>query len=171
MTGHRLGRVHLRSGERTFEVEVSRSSTAHAGAYRVKSGDGPEIEVRPFGAGEYVIDTAEGRRSVIVASDGDLRWLFVDGDVVVLERLRQQPPEQRRGRAGHHDTLTSPMPATVIRILVEPGRPVQRGDTLIVLEAMKMEMPLRAASDGIVQQLHCREGELVQPGAPLIEIE
>jgi 3-methylcrotonyl-CoA carboxylase alpha subunit len=42
---------------------------------------------------------------------------------------------------------------------------------LIVLEAMKMELPIRATSDGRVTAIHCREGDLVQPGVTLIEVD
>jgi acetyl-CoA/propionyl-CoA carboxylase biotin carboxyl carrier protein len=62
------------------------------------------------------------------------------------------------------------MPATVVRIAVKNGDAVKQGDVLIALEAMKMEMPIRAPRDGVVQSIDCREGELVQPGVPLIQI-
>ena len=63
------------------------------------------------------------------------------------------------------------MPATVRRIEVKPGQAVRRGDVLIVLEAMKMELPVRATADGTVARLNCREGELVQPGQELAELQ
>ena len=63
------------------------------------------------------------------------------------------------------------MPATVRRILVEPGASVAKGDTLLVLEAMKMELPVRAPADGIVASVSCREGDLVQAGVTLVELE
>ena len=62
------------------------------------------------------------------------------------------------------------MPARVISILVQPGAAVKKGDTLIMLEAMKMELPVRAPADGKVAVVHCRDGELVQADAVLIEI-
>jgi biotin carboxyl carrier protein len=62
------------------------------------------------------------------------------------------------------------MPATVIKVLVAPGAIVKKGDTVIVLEAMKMELPIRAPADATVMAVHCREGELVQPDAALIEL-
>jgi 3-methylcrotonyl-CoA carboxylase alpha subunit len=61
------------------------------------------------------------------------------------------------------------MPATVLRIQTAPGAVVKKGDTLIVLEAMKMEMPLRAPQDGTVAAVHCTEGQLVQPEVTLVE--
>jgi 3-methylcrotonyl-CoA carboxylase alpha subunit len=62
------------------------------------------------------------------------------------------------------------MPARVSRILVQPGSAVRKGATVIVLEAMKMELPVRALADAIVAAVHCREGELVQADAVLIDL-
>jgi biotin carboxyl carrier protein len=61
------------------------------------------------------------------------------------------------------------MPATVIKVHVRAGDAVKKGDIVVVLEAMKMELPLRALGDGIVSTVLCREGELVQADATLIE--
>jgi biotin carboxyl carrier protein len=61
------------------------------------------------------------------------------------------------------------MPATVIRIDTAPGDRVSRGDILLVLEAMKMELPIRAPHDGVVGAFHCHVGELVQPGVTLVD--
>ena len=47
---------------------------------------------------------------------------------------------------------------------------VRRGDVLVMLEAMKMELPLRAPHDGVVRAVRCAPGDLVQPGAPLVEL-
>ena len=62
------------------------------------------------------------------------------------------------------------MPATVRRVLVKPEDTVHPGDPLIILEAMKMELPIRATADGVVRAVNCREGELVQPGVTLVDI-
>ena len=78
--------------------------------------------------------------------------------------------EPARRRAAAVQSLTAPMPATVIKVLVTPGSVVKKGDTVIVLEAMKMELPVRAPADGTVAAVHCREGELVQADTTLIEL-
>lgn len=101
-------------------------------------------------------------------ADGETRWVFLDGRVYQLEVQRERAPRRRAGR--HHGALSAPMPATVRRIDVTAGDAVIRGDTLIVLEAMKMELPVRSAADGIVKAVLCREGELVQAGAVLVEM-
>lgn len=72
---------------------------------------------------------------------------------------------------GHRaPDLTAPMPATVVAVLVAPGQAVQRGDVLVTLEAMKMELALRAPRDGVVATVGCAEGDLVQPGLPLVSL-
>ncbi len=68
-------------------------------------------------------------------------------------------------------TLTAPMPATVIKVLVAPGARVAKGETVILLEAMKMELPIRALGDGTVKAVHCRAGDLVQADQALVELE
>ncbi len=69
------------------------------------------------------------------------------------------------------DALCAPMPATVSAILVEPGAVVEAGDTLVRLEAMKMELAIRAPSPGCIATVDCRVGDLVQPGRPLVALE
>ncbi len=67
--------------------------------------------------------------------------------------------------------LVAPMPGMIIRISVEVGDVVQAGQGLIVMEAMKMENELRAASAGQVKAVHAREGTAVEKGAVLLELE
>jgi 3-methylcrotonyl-CoA carboxylase alpha subunit len=106
-------------------------------------------------------------RQAWAVADGDTRWVFLDGETYIFEVQRQG----RRTASAQHGSLAAPMPATVLRINVAAGAAVKKGDTLIVLEAMKMELPVRAPADGIVKAVCCKEGELVQPGAELVEME
>lgn len=128
-------------------------------------------------AGEHRIEMADGRiiidgveveppRRAYAVAEGDTRWVFLDGDVHEFEVSRQG----RRVGTAHQGSLSAPMPATVIRINTPVGTVVKRGDTLIVLEAMKMELPIRSAADGTVATVNCRVGERVQPGMSLVEI-
>ena len=79
------------------------------------------------------------------------------------------PSQRRRSGSTAGKNVTAPMPATVIKIQVAPGDAVKKGDIVVVLEAMKMELPLRALGDAVVSAVCCREGELVQADATLIE--
>ena len=66
--------------------------------------------------------------------------------------------------------LAAPMPATVVATPAERGQAVRAGDVLVVLDAMKMELTIRAHRDGVIDALHCRRGDLVQPGVPLVTL-
>jgi len=54
---------------------------------------------------------------------------------------------------------------------VKVGQPVERGDVLLTLEAMKMELPISAPRAGVVKSVTCKAGDLVQPGVPLVELD
>ena len=75
-----------------------------------------------------------------------------------------------RQRTGHDSGVMSPMPATVVSINAAVGQQVTEGETVIVLEAMKMELPIKSPRSGIVKAVHCAKGDLVQPGVSLLEI-
>jgi biotin carboxyl carrier protein len=122
--------------------------------------------VERVGDGVYRVTGETGQQSVAVAGPPDRPWVFVNG---VAAQLEVDTGGRIRGsRASSHD-LSAPMPATVIRVAVKPGAAVGKGDTLLVLEAMKMELPIRAPFDGVIKAVHCKAGDLVQPGVPLLD--
>src|SRR5262249_5748588 len=69
---------------------------------------------------------------------------------------------------GH---LTSPMPGTVVRVMVADGDNVKRGQPLLVVEAMKMEHTIAAHADGVVKQVKFKAGDSVADGVELISFE
>jgi 3-methylcrotonyl-CoA carboxylase alpha subunit len=133
----------------------------------VRVGDAP-FTVETIGDGLYRVSDGARQWTVAVAGSDDDRWIFVDGQVHQVELAAAGSSRRRSGGAGHE--LSSPMPATVVRMLVEPGSHVSRGDTLVTLEAMKMELAIRAPRDGVVSAIHCKTGDLVPPGVNLLDL-
>jgi acetyl-CoA/propionyl-CoA carboxylase, biotin carboxylase, biotin carboxyl carrier protein len=119
--------------------------------------------------GEYVIRRGGRQERFFAVSDRDTTWVFHDG--TVFECTVEPAGAGKRRSAHHHGSLTAPMPATVIAVHVTPGEVVTRGQTVVLLEAMKMELPLKAPGDGVVAAVHCRPGDLVQPNVSLIDLE
>jgi 3-methylcrotonyl-CoA carboxylase alpha subunit len=128
------------------------------------------LSVESLGEGWYVVSDGSRQWRVAVARDGAGHWVFVDG-LVAQVGAATGANARRRTKGATESGITAPMPATVIAIHVAPGQAVHAGDTLIVLEAMKMELPLRSPKDGVIRSLHCAKGELVQPGLNLLEFE
>ena len=125
------------------------------------------MTVTPIGGDVYRVDDGERTWTVAVAGPPENRWVWFDGVVA-----RVDPPSAgRTRRRTASDELSAPMPATVVKIMIEPGTAVKKGDALLMLEAMKMELPIRAPRDGVVRTINCRPGELVQPGVHLLELE
>lgn len=128
------------------------------------------IEVVPLGNGRYRIATgARGGIAYAVASGGTT-WVFLDG----LTHVIRSRPSTGHGRASRTDdefALAAPMPAGVVALHVSEGQSVRQGDLLVTLEAMKMELAVRAPRDAVVRNIACRVGDLVQPGVPLLELE
>jgi acetyl/propionyl-CoA carboxylase alpha subunit len=117
----------------------------------------------------YTIKETDRNVRVAVASDASATWVFVDGNVWRLEK--EQAAGGRKAKSRGERSVMSPMPATVVAINTSAGKTVNEGDTVMVLEAMKMELPIRAPRGGVVKAVHCTKGELVQPGVNLVEIE
>jgi biotin carboxyl carrier protein len=94
---------------------------------------------------------------------------FDPWDGASVHTARAQAPLRKPASTSAGRSLIAPMPATVIKVQAHAGDTVRKGDVVVVLEAMKMELPLRALGDGVVAAVRCREGELVQADATLIE--
>jgi acetyl/propionyl-CoA carboxylase alpha subunit len=124
-------------------------------------------EVAP---GEWRVVINGRHETVYLAGTPGSRWAFWNGQV-----FRETSPQASATRdAGHGAVrlahITAPMPATVVRVLAVPGTAVARGDTLVVVEAMKMELPLRAQADARIIAVRCHEGERVQAETVLVEL-
>ena len=125
------------------------------------------MTVTAISHGVYRVDDGTRTWTVAVAGPPENRWIWVDGQV---QRLDPPSSGRERGRSSNHE-LSAPMPATVVTVLAGIGAEVKKGDTLLMLEAMKMELPIRAPRDGVVKAINCQPGELVQPGSQLLELE
>ena len=86
-------------------------------------------------------------------------------------RTRQRPgPSRAAGGAAAGDALTSPMQGTIVKIVAGEGQRVSAGDTVVVLEAMKMEQPLTAHKDGTVTGLAVEIGQTVSAGTTICRL-
>jgi biotin carboxyl carrier protein len=126
-----------------------------------------------------IIQTKDGKLDLLidgqrvtayVSSENAKRWVTVYGQTFVL--TRSSGSRQRAG--GHHHAageLTAPMPGQVRAVNVSEGDSVTKGQTLLVLEAMKMEIRIQASMDGKVVKLFVRQGQTVEREQALVEVE
>ena len=128
----------------------------------------PPIPVVPLGRDAYLVGPDTGQGLAFAATSGNTTWVFVAG--VALEVPAGDPGATATAQDDTRAALSAPMPARVAHIAVEPGQQVDAGQTLLVLEAMKMELPIAAPRAGVIASIACRVGDLVSPGVPLVDM-
>jgi 3-methylcrotonyl-CoA carboxylase alpha subunit len=130
--------------------------------------DGAALE-RIAWDGDAVSFLLEGRaiRARVLRAEDRLD-VVLDGTTHTLRHRDPRAPEAAAERGGGR--VVAPMPGRVLRILVTPGQRVTRGEVLLLIEAMKVQMRITAPADGVVAGLGCAEGELVEDGAELVTL-
>ena len=151
------------NGEKTtYEV-------AHtAGGYRLENSERaiPVAGVVRGADGGLTAEIDGRRRSGAAIADGNRVTVFLDG--ARREILFEEPGAAAMSAEIGGGRLTSPMPGTVVRVLVEAGQAVSKDEPLIVLEAMKMEHTIAAPADGTVDSLPFAVGDRVEEGVELV---
>ena len=104
----------------------------------------------------------------MILTHGETVHVHLDGQTYML-RLRD-PIDLYAGHSGasEDDVAIAPMPGTVVSVHVSEGAQVSRGDTLVIIESMKLETSVRAPRDGIVATVHVAPGQVFDRSAALI---
>ena len=129
-----------------------------------------EYECRPAAGGRACLVDGRRVRSGFVARRGDDLWLHLDGRMRIVRLQHQASAGSRAADPQTSDELRAPMTGTVRAIQVAPGGVVARGQTLLVVEAMKMEHAIKAPRDGQIAAIHCEVGDLVDLAQVLLRL-
>lgn len=94
-------------------------------------------------------------------------------DAIVRSALQEKASQllQQSGASKKRIDVRSPMPGMILKIKKNKGEEISRGETIIILEAMKMENDLRAPQSGIIKDILIKEGTAVEKGTVLFSIE
>ena len=136
-----------------------------------------ETVIEPWeGAIEDGFDTEELYRTVVVEVEGRRlkvgvpAGIFTAGERATLGKAPKRATTSLSAAGASEGRITSPMQATVVKVLVEPGTAVVAGDLVCVLEAMKMEQPITAPIDGTVESVGVSPGDSISGGQLLAVI-
>ena len=156
----------------TFDQTVI-DLTPQGKSYRATIGDTNfDVEIIRTDAERGLLELLiDGQRvTAYVSADGAKRWVTVNGQTLVLTKAAAGA--KRRGAGQEHASeLAAPMPGLVRSVNIAENESVAKGQTLLVLEAMKMEIRIQAPRDGTVKQLLIKQGQTVEREQVLIELE
>ena len=121
----------------------------------------------------------EARHTVVVEVAGKRLEVSLPDRIVAAPVAAARPaavPPSRRSHAptvvagASGDAVKAPMQATIVKVAVEEGQAVVKGDLVVVLEAMKMEQPIQAHKDGVIGAINATPGTTVAAGHQLLTI-
>ncbi len=146
-----------------------RVETTGAGYAVTLNGETYAVEAQMRAPGEWTLLINGQRHTAHTAAEGNRRWVALNGQTFELT-VPQAQKKTRRGKTGGHESLEAQMPGLVRQVLVAEGETVTQGQTLLTLEAMKMEIRVNAPHAGTVEKIGVRAGETVTRGQVLIEL-
>jgi acetyl-CoA/propionyl-CoA carboxylase, biotin carboxylase, biotin carboxyl carrier protein len=144
-----------------IETDFDNQITPYAGATGEPADDGT-------GGERQTVVVEVGGKRLNVSLPAGLGGLAAGGGAAAKKPKRSA---KKAGAAASGDSVTSPMQGTIVKIAVEEGQEVTEGDVVVVIEAMKMEQPLKAHKSGTITGLNATVGETVANGAVITEIK
>jgi biotin carboxyl carrier protein len=156
---------------KTYRVELRREEAA----WRCRL-DGREMPVDVTPGEDGVLSLLlEGRSYEVKQESGGTETTVVVGRERFNVAVRDPRSFRSRGRSGAAaqgvKKITAPMPGKVVRLLAGEGAAVEAGQSVIVIEAMKMQNELKAPKTGVVKKISVTEGAAVEAGQSLAEVE
>ena len=156
--------ISTEGGEAT-EVAVSRRGTD---ATLWIGGSAYEADLSPVGRA-YELALGDRVEKVWLAVDHDTVYIHAFGRAWNLEVF--DPVERSLQESIGEDTVTAPMPGTVVSVAVAAGDEVHAGQVLVTIESMKMQSEIVASRDGVIARVLKHAGETFDRGAPLVTLE
>jgi biotin carboxyl carrier protein len=150
----------------TYAVNIERQPD---GSYQATLADRAyTLQAQHIQNGGWLLKLDGQQTMAYAAAQGDTRFVNIGGQNYTLTVPNQRA--SRRKVVGGGADLTAQMPGQVLDVLVSEGEAVERGQTLVILEAMKMEIRVTAPRDGVVKRLLASKGDVVERGQALLEI-
>ena len=157
-------KFRLEGSSDEFEVELTQ--TAPGCVRALINGDEIEAGIASISPEDGVIQVGRQLKRVFSTRQRDSIW--VAAGPAHFELIPVEPRSSRRAHGLATPEITAPMPGKVVKLPVTEGQPVNAGDVVVVLEAMKMETALYAESAAVVREIRVGIGQMVDHGAVLL---
>lgn len=127
-----------------------------------------ELELQPIDGHHYLLKTPEGQKPVYILQQGLRYQIWYQGEYYELEKLARASSSEDPQASNR---LLAPLTGKVIQVQVEVGQQVEKGQSLLILESMKMETVLAAPMAATVVSVLTQVGEAVRSEQLLVELE
>jgi biotin carboxyl carrier protein len=113
---------------------------------------------------EFILDHSFHHAKILASSSSEIK-ISIDGQTLTIKRHSKLTEVLEKSLSlttgGGENILTSQIPGRVVSILAKPGASVKKGDALVILESMKMQVAVKAHKDGNVKEIRAKEGATV----------
>jgi biotin carboxyl carrier protein len=135
---------------------------------------------------EYVVDSSQisenclsllvgGKTYTVYLAEADgKRYVFIGGEQFCIQEAKAESITASGGDSAAVEEApiaASPMPGKVVKLLVKEGDEVEKGQGLVIVEAMKMENEIKSPVKGMVEKVNFKAGDLVDAAQPIVEIK
>jgi len=152
----------------TFDTQTIELNPSDDGYIAVVNGKTVTVQVIRAANGRMDLLIDGQRVTAHVSSDMAKRWVTINGQTLMLTKTSGAKQGVRHDHAGG---LIAPMPGQIRSVSVSVGDAVKKGQTLLTMEAMKMEIRIQALKDGVVKSVSVMQGQTVEREQILVEVE
>ncbi len=170
-----MSAIQIRTGDRSENISILKQ-------------EGNKLQIL-LGEREYTLDIVKVEKNIYSILLGDksfdievvagvnknsysVRYICHSFNIEVLDaEMRYMQNRLKTGPGNEENTISSPMPGKVVKVLVRPGDPVVEGQVVIVVSAMKMESEYKSGKTGKVKDVLVGEGDVIDSNMPMIVLE
>jgi biotin carboxyl carrier protein len=113
-------------------------------------------------------------QTIYMAEGENKKYIFFQGEQFILQEkdtTRAKRKVEEAGLSEGKQMVCAPMPGRILKILVSEGEKVKKKQSLVIVEAMKMEHEIKSALDGVVKKVNFQENQMVDTEEPIMELE
>ncbi len=151
-----------------YEIEIDKDGGI------LVNGEARDFNFLNLGGSLYSVITQNKSLEVVIDDEDNKIEVMMNGrlyETQVLDERALLMAQRRGGLGGGSGEVHAPMPGLIVKVVVEDGQTVTQGQTLVILESMKMQNELKSPTDGTVKAIHIEASQSVNKNDLLIEIE
>lgn len=157
--------------QKNYSVSVQKKNEY----YQVSIGDQVvDVRVEQITPNCLLLIDKNGMQRIYIASIKNKTFIHLDGRPIIVDHAEQKEKtsfQTDEHLAGADQGICAPMPGKILKIFVEENQQVAAKQNLVIVEAMKMEHNIRAPRNGMVKKINFNEGDLVDTGQEILELE